>query len=66
MSVDGLIYSTDGRIRGSTTRNTQELNERLDEWEMRQTGRRQGVCGVDRKQEMCDVVGKGQNVKEWP
>ena len=32
--MDGLIYSTDGRIGGSTTRNTQELNERLEEWEM--------------------------------
>ncbi len=42
MSVDGLIYSTDGRIGGSTTRNTQELNERQDEWEMRKTGSRNG------------------------
>ena len=43
MSVDGLIYSTDGRIGGRTSCNTQQLNERLDEWEMRKTGRRQGI-----------------------
>ena len=47
MSVDDLIYSTDGRIGGSATNNTQELNERLEEWEMMKTGRRQGVCGVE-------------------
>ena len=41
LSADGLIYSTDGRIGGSTTCNTQELNESLEEWEMRQTGRKQ-------------------------
>ena len=32
---------------GSTAHNTQELNERPDEWEMRQTGRRQGICGME-------------------
>ena len=41
--MDGLIYSTDGKIGGSTSHNTQELNERLEEWEMRHTGGRQGL-----------------------
>ena len=61
MFVDGLICSTDGRIGGSTTCNTQELNVRLDEWEMRQKTR---VVRSGKKQEVCDVVVRDQNVKQ--
>ena len=59
--MDGLIYSTDGRIGGSTTSYTQELNVRLDEWEMRQKTR---VVRSGKKQEVCDVVVRDQNVKQ--
>ena len=60
--MDGLIYNTDGRIGGSTTHNTQELNEKTGGMRNEENWQKTRVVRSGRMQEVCDV--KCQRVKQ--